>query len=542
MPLGAHRIYYDRTMLISKDKSETVDEEFFQKAIDESAIEDIETEQVSSWFDVSEEFQNRDTEFYWIKEPFVFAGLEYTSSGVEYYIFEPTASDKEKKALGATRGEVPSSDRNITQYINELSETFRTEYGGNRSDLDVYKMAYLTMKWDSEERDLYPLFIDDNVVNLTAQENAPVILSIKNPQRRDIITNISVETERFESICTTFSESATDESGSIKKGYISSDIKFSVSKTSNGQFMNVEFYDSESGSITELLATNSLNNRIAAYLWLATDSAQDILISGVPESGKTTLVQAMLDFMPASSRVLAIGDGRELSNSKDNTQHYSWDSFNTDEGLKMVSDALPEYMIFDDITDGFGSNVVFNSVTQGKTVWATLTGRTVNSTIKKLINQPINTSEQQVQEFDILINLRDLRTTKNNRYTSIKRVNTIAEVGSALDSEFSITEVYNRDPSTDGFIENIETSSMLKYIRRDWVLTHETLLEEFERRSKLLEEMANHQIFETSKVRTIITRYRNDPEWFEKKLDDDSTDIKKLLDSILRDKGFKIEE
>ncbi len=55
-----------------------------------------------------------------------------------------------------------------------------------------------------------------------------------------------------------------------------------------------------------LLRTGTATPDILAYLWLAFESRQNIIISGAPASGKTTLLSALMSLMPSNEKVITI--------------------------------------------------------------------------------------------------------------------------------------------------------------------------------------------------------------------------------------------
>ena len=65
-------------------------------------------------------------------------------------------------------------------------------------------------------------------------------------------------------------------------------------------------------SAADLLASGSLNAQALAFLWLAFQSDSSVLVAGNTASGKTTLLDALLGFIPLSERMLVIEETPEL--------------------------------------------------------------------------------------------------------------------------------------------------------------------------------------------------------------------------------------
>ncbi|MEM0094615.1 MAG: type II/IV secretion system ATPase subunit [Candidatus Micrarchaeaceae archaeon] len=59
-------------------------------------------------------------------------------------------------------------------------------------------------------------------------------------------------------------------------------------------------------NISTLLKNGTVNEEVLAYLWLAIESNLNIVIAGAPASGKTTLLNAILSFVPKYNKIITI--------------------------------------------------------------------------------------------------------------------------------------------------------------------------------------------------------------------------------------------
>lgn len=64
--------------------------------------------------------------------------------------------------------------------------------------------------------------------------------------------------------------------------------------------------------LTKLVSNGSLSSQMAAFLQLVAELRLNVLISGGTGSGKTTLMNAMSQYIPASERIVTIEDAAEL--------------------------------------------------------------------------------------------------------------------------------------------------------------------------------------------------------------------------------------
>jgi len=60
-------------------------------------------------------------------------------------------------------------------------------------------------------------------------------------------------------------------------------------------------------------AFGTISEEAAAFLWLAIEYEMSMLVSGGTASGKTSMLNALMPFMPANQRIISIEDTRELN-------------------------------------------------------------------------------------------------------------------------------------------------------------------------------------------------------------------------------------
>ncbi len=74
----------------------------------------------------------------------------------------------------------------------------------------------------------------------------------------------------------------------------------------SGGAASIRIGSGKSIGIEALVKANTASEDVLAYLWLALDSLSNIVISGAPASGKTTLLNSLLSFIPPYKRTITI--------------------------------------------------------------------------------------------------------------------------------------------------------------------------------------------------------------------------------------------
>src|SRR3989449_10024479 len=82
----------------------------------------------------------------------------------------------------------------------------------------------------------------------------------------------------------------------------------------------------------DLVRFKTMSPEMMAYMWLAIENGQSMLICGGTASGKTTTLNAILLFIPPQMKILSLADTREL-----NLPHENWGPLLTRRGFRRES-------------------------------------------------------------------------------------------------------------------------------------------------------------------------------------------------------------
>ena len=80
----------------------------------------------------------------------------------------------------------------------------------------------------------------------------------------------------------------------------------------NGPFVTIRKFPTESITMKQLIAWNSISEEVAEFLALLVESGYNIFISGGTGSGKTTFLNALSQYIPKDERIITIEDNAEL--------------------------------------------------------------------------------------------------------------------------------------------------------------------------------------------------------------------------------------
>lgn len=164
-------------------------------------------------------------------------------------------------------------------------------------------------------------------------------------------------------------------------------------------------------SILDLVREGSLTHEVAAQLWMYIEGMSirpaNIMIAGGPGVGKTTLLNALLGFIPDTDRLVVIEDTLELNTFLEE----SCSRLESDEDLSLadlVKNALrmrPERIIIGEVR-GSEARDMITACNIGKYCIGTIHALTSREAIIRLQSEPMNIPEMLVSLIDVFIVLK----------------------------------------------------------------------------------------------------------------------------------------
>ncbi len=164
-------------------------------------------------------------------------------------------------------------------------------------------------------------------------------------------------------------------------------------------------------SIIDLIQGGSMSYEVAAQLWLYMEGLSirpaNLIIAGGPGTGKTTLLNALLGFIPAKDRLVVIEDTLELNTFLDD----STSRLETDESLSLsdlVKNSLrmrPERVIVGEVR-GEEARDMMTAVNIGKYCMGTIHALSAREAIIRLGNEPMNVPDMLINLIDVFVILK----------------------------------------------------------------------------------------------------------------------------------------
>ncbi len=285
--------------------------------------------------------------------------------------------------------------------------------------------------------------------------------------------------------------------------------------STQGNTITIRKFARDPWTITDFIENGTITSEVAAFLWLCMQYELNIIISGGTGSGKTSMLNVLMPFIPPNQRVLSIEDTREVSLPA----FLHWVPLTTREpnpegkgGVSMLDllvNALrmrPDRILVGEIRRQRQAEVLFEAMHTGHSVYSTLHADTAQQTVRRLINPPIDVPETMVDAVDInVVMFRDRRR-------NFRRVMEVAEVATNDENDVEAEVVYDWQSKKDEVKKEQEPEAVFETLNLHTGMNRDEIYDNVEKKKEILEWMIDHDINKVDTVGKIIAEYYSEPE------------------------------
>ncbi len=267
---------------------------------------------------------------------------------------------------------------------------------------------------------------------------------------------------------------------------------------------------------THILKLGTVNSTELAYLWLAIENRQSMLISGGSATGKTSMLNALSLFIRPSMKIVSIEDTAELRIPLPHwVPHVSRTpiAVQGERGEVSLFDLLkaslrqrPDYIIVGEVR-GKEAFVLFQQIATGHAGLATIHAASFPQLVDRLTTPPISLPSTLLENINIIIFLVLSRLAGK----SVRRADRIVEIVGVEEQKLLTNDIFKWNPSSDDF-QATEKSVILKNLSERLGMKPEDVQNELVVRKKVLEWMLKKNIFDYKEVAKVIEAYYSNPE------------------------------
>ncbi len=244
----------------------------------------------------------------------------------------------------------------------------------------------------------------------------------------------------------------------------------------DGSTITIRKFRKDPFTVLDLIAFGTMNTEIAAFLWLAVDGMgakpANILIAGGTGSGKTTTLNVLASFIPATERVITIEDTAELNLPLDHWVRLEARPPGIEGTGEISMDVLvknslrmrPDRIIVGEVrhAEAFSLFTAMNTGHDG--CMGTIHSNSAEDTMVRITSPPMNVPHIMATALDLVVVQHRIH---DRRKGTIRRITEIAEVRK-VDNKPKVEILYTWDAASDNMIQ---TSSSINYLNEVKALT-----------------------------------------------------------------------
>ena len=300
-------------------------------------------------------------------------------------------------------------------------------------------------------------------------------------------------------------------------------VSFGKETTPAGTSFTIRKFRKDPFTIIDLVNNETIDENIAAYLWLLMENKMSVMIIGATGAGKTTALNAIACLSRPNYKIISVEEVAEI-----NLPHENWTStiarsgFGVEgEGEITLYDLIkssvrhrPDLVIVGEVR-GEEAYVLFQALATGHGGLCTLHAEDTDTAVKRLTQPPMNIPQSIIPLMNCVINVKHVRTPvflESGKRLSSRKFISISEIRDAS----SFHEVFTWNPSSDTFQDNTAESYLLKKMASSIDIPIEKIIDELEYRKRVLVHMVEHGIRDYRSVNKVLSKYYNNPQLFQR--------------------------
>jgi len=475
-----------------------------------------------------------------IKDPFSFVRIVYNREMNEYVyeVIEPQMTAEEERVLEFVTGALiktmdyhfdEATVKEKEEYIRNSVRDLLRKIGLGLNEVTQHKVTYYIVR-DFVGYGPIDVLMTDEMIEDVSCDGPSIPLFIYHKKYESMRSNIVFRSDHeLDSFVIGLAQrcgkhisvaepmlDATIPDGSRLQATLAREV------TTRGSSFTIRRFRANPFTPPDLLRVKTMSAEMLAYLWLAVEQGESIVICGGTACGKTSTLNAILLFIPSAMKIITIEDTREI-----NLPHENWiagltrggfGARNSDgklageidmyELLRAALRQRPQYLIVGEVR-GVETYTMFQAMATGHTVYSTMHADSVKSMVYRLENPPINLPRILLSSLNIVIIQAQVKVGKG----IARRIRNIVEiVGIEPETNELITNtVYVWNSADDNFTYNGH-SFLFERIMTMKNMTAAQMKEEFKRRVEIIEWMGKANVRNYIDVANIVASYYKDPD------------------------------
>ena len=266
-------------------------------------------------------------------------------------------------------------------------------------------------------------------------------------------------------------------------------------------------------SVLDLIDRGAMNYEVAAQLWLYLEGMSirpaNMIIAGGPGVGKTTLLNTLFSFIPASHRMVVIEDTLELNTAFEEScsRLESGEDFTLAELVKNSLRMRPERIVIGEVRGAEARDMV-TAANIGKYCVGTIHALSSREAIIRLQNEPMNIPEDLVRLIDVFVVLKRYHVG----HKLFRVIDEVSETSGMEQTKILLSNIYKYDYE-GRTLKTVSTSTVYRdRLAHEAGLAPKDIILEVQLRAFLLKQLAERGHKTLKEVTTFCQEYSKDPD------------------------------
>ena len=422
-------------------------------------------------------------EAYWLFQPHAYVAVILNRNKDRIYrVVEPELSPRERIILEETHEtlrDVLVYDKPVTkgdlflEYrdVEKVVKTYDPKISDDRLSVLYYYLKRNLNGYGKIDALMYDELLEDISCN---GHDLPVY--IHHRYYGSIPTSIKFESEELNRFVLKLSQKA-DKQVSLTSPLLDASlpngsraqITYSDVVSTKGSSFTIRKFRSDPMTPATLMAFGTYSDELLAFIWLALENRQSMIVVGGTASGKTSAMNAFSFFIPHNSKIVSLEDTREIQIPQKNWLPVQTRASNmaNDRGSVDLFDLLkaslrqrPEYIIVGEVR-GSEAQTLFQAMNSGHTTISTLHAGNIEEAINRLTNEPINVPAAMFGALNLMV----IQTFHYRDGRMIRRCDAIHEIVLGDGDKVKWNTLFEYEPVNDTFKKVYNYSKTLQTIQ-----------------------------------------------------------------------------
>ncbi|MGD6851440.1 MAG: type II/IV secretion system ATPase subunit [Candidatus Bathyarchaeia archaeon] len=277
-------------------------------------------------------------------------------------------------------------------------------------------------------------------------------------------------------------------------------VSFGKETTPAGTSFTIRKFKEDPLTIVDLIMNETIDESIAAYLWMLMENKMSVMVVGPTGAGKTTALNAIACLVRPDYKMISVEEVQEVNLPQENwVSTVARTGFGGDsEGEVTLYDLIksavrhrPTLILVGEIR-GEEAYVLFQALATGHGGLCTMHADDVETVVKRLTQPPMNIPQNILSLMNCVIVVKQVNSGFNphERKGSVRKFVKVAEI----DSNGTSQAIFTWNPSTDTFQSNIDQSFLFTKIANAVDAPISVVMQEYERRKRILLTMVEQNL------------------------------------------------